>query len=204
MGEEDIANLYQQISQRINRYKLSIITLKNIPKEEVCELFTRVNTKGEKLSTIDLITAYTYKDDFYLKSDEYLGKIFGDSKDLDRLDYSDLDETLFIRIISMIVKGSCKESDLFELGVKDFKDNWNKGADAIKEAIQFLKKLNIDSSVILPYSPMIVSLSYFFYLIKEKRLSFTDELKQAITKWFWVNSLGGNYKSSTNDKIKND
>ncbi len=201
-GEKDIARLYQNIYQRItSKYRLSVITLKNIPKEEVCELFTRVNTKGRKLSAIDLITAYTYRDDFYLKSEEYLGKLSGD---LSSLNYDDLDEMLFIRLISMVVKGSCAESDIFELKAYDFKENWSMAADAIKEAIQFLRDLNITSSLIIPYSPMLISLSYFFYLLRKKRETFTDDVKNRIVKWFWVRSLNGDYQGATNEKVKND
>ncbi|MGV8172074.1 MAG: GmrSD restriction endonuclease domain-containing protein [Candidatus Woesearchaeota archaeon] len=202
--EREIAQLYKKITDRISKYKLPIITLRNMPREEVSELFTRVNTKGQKLSTIDLLTAYTYKEDFYLKGEKYLEGLFGESGKLDKINFSDLDELLFIRLISMMIKGECKESDLFEIKSEDFKKNWDKGSDAIIEAIDFLKKLNITSPIIVPYSPMIVSLSYFFYLLREKGLGLSDEVNVAITKWFWIKSFNGDYQGATNEEIKND
>lgn len=201
-GEEEYANLYHVIYQKLHDYKLSIITLKNIPKEEVAELFTRVNTSGKKLSTIDLITAYTYNDDFYLRGDNYLEKLFGEDGDLDTLNYNDLDPLLFIRLISMIKFDSCTESDLFKLKSKDFKEQWNRASDALIEAVQFLRELNITSSIILPYSPMAVSMSYFFYLLKEKTMS--DDIKKAIVRWFWIKSLNGSYQGATNEEIAKD
>ncbi|PIN84999.1 MAG: hypothetical protein COV47_04460 [Candidatus Diapherotrites archaeon CG11_big_fil_rev_8_21_14_0_20_37_9] len=203
--EKELAKLYQKISHRINKYKLSIITLKNIPREEVCELFTRVNTQGKKLSTIDLITAYTYSDDFYLRGDNYLEKLFGGAGDLERLNYENIDELLFIRLISMIKLGQCAESDLFELKSKDFKENWKIASDSFIEAIQFLRNhLNIMSPTILPYSPMLVSLAYFFYLIRKNRVVETNKIKDSIEKWFWIKSLNEDYRGATNEEIKKD
>jgi hypothetical protein len=203
-SDREIAELYRTVSERIRKYKLSIITLKNIPREEVSELFTRVNTQGKKLSTIDLLTAYTYKPDFYLKSEDYLEGLFGTSGKLDRLNYSDLDELLFIRLISMIKKGECKESDLYEIKSEGFKEHWDKASDAFVEAIDFLNKMNITSPTILPYSPMLVSLAYFFYLMRINKVGLSDELNKVITKWFWIKSLNADYQGATNEEIKND
>jgi len=201
LGEKDIAHLYQDIYQRLKTsYKLSIIQLKNIPIEEVCELFTRVNVQGKKLSTIDLITANTFRDNFYLR--DYLDKLYGEGGDLDRLNYSDIDETLFIRLISIINNKSCKESDLFKLTSRDFKDHWERSSDALKEAIKFLQRMNITSPSILPYSPMLVSLSYFLYLLRGKTLE--DNTEKMIQKWFWIKSFNGDYQGATNEEIKND
>ncbi len=203
-SDREIAELYKTVNDRIQKYKLSIITLKNIPREEVSELFTRVNTQGKKLSTIDLLTAYTYNPDFYLKGEDYLEGLFGTSGKLDRLNYSDLDELLFIRLISMIKKAECKESDLYEIKSEGFKEHWDKASDAFIEAIDFLKKMNITSPTILPYSPMLVSLAYFFYLMRINRVGLSDELNKVITKWFWIKSLNGDYQGATNEEIKND
>lgn len=200
-GEEDIGDLYNSICDRLKtKYKLSIINLQNIPIEEVCELFTRVNIKGKKLSTIDLITANTFKDGFYLR--DYLESLYGESGDLDKLNYSDLDEILFIRLISMIKNKSCKESDLFNITSEEFKDNWEKASDSLKEAIKFLQKMNITSPKIFPYSPMIVSLSYFFYLLRGKTID--EETKRYIKNWFWIKSFNGDYQGATNEEIRND
>lgn len=203
-GDKEFAKLYQNIYHRITKYKLSIITLKNIPKEEVCELFTRVNTQGKKLSTIDLITAYTYADDFYLRGETYLEKLFGESGELEHLNYEDIDELLFIRLVSMIKSEACTESDLFELKSKDFKENWILASDSLKEAILFLRSMNITSPKILPYSPMLVSLGYFFYLIRKNKTPFTDELKRSIMNWFWIKSINADYQGATNEEIRND
>jgi len=203
-SDGEIAELYRTINERIRNYKLPIITLKNIPREEVSELFTRVNTQGKKLSTLDLLTAYTYKSDFYLKGPDYLEGLFGTSGKLDKLNYSDLDELFFIRLISMIKSEECKESALYEIKSEEFKEHWDKASDAFIEAIEFLKNINITSPTILPYEPMLVSLAYFFYLMRINKVGLSDDLDKRITKWFWVKSFNGDYQGATNEEIKND
>jgi len=206
--ERDIAEIYHKITNRIGKYKLSIITLKNIPREEVSELFTRVNTKGQKLSTIDLLTAYTYNSDFYLKDENnYLEALFGNSNTegkLEKTKYNDLDELSFIRLISLIRKGECKESDLFEIKADDFKTYWEIASDSLFDAINFLEKMNITSSVIFPYEPMIISLAYFQYILRVNKIGLSEDIRKDITKWFWVKSFNGDYQGATNEEIKKD
>lgn len=206
--ERDIAEIYHKVTNRIGKYKLSIITLKNIPREEVSELFTRVNTRGQKLSTIDLLTAYTYSSDFYLKDENlYLEALFGNSNiegKLEKTKYNDIDELSFIRLISLIRKGECKESDLFEIKADDFKAYWEIASDSLFEAINFLKKMNITSSIILPYEPIIISLAYFQYILRINKVGLSEDIRKDITKWFWVKSFNGDYQGATNEEIKKD
>ncbi len=200
--DKSIATLYHEVNERLSsNYSLSIISLQNVPIEEVCELFTRVNMRGKKLSTIDLITANTFTDDFYLRDN--LEQLYDETTGLGKLNYDDLDETSIIRLISLIRFGACKESDLFKLKSKDLEDNWDKASNSLKEAILFLtNKLGVASPKILPYSPMIVSLAYFFYLLEDNPQS--DNIKKAIENWFWTKSFNADYLGATNEEIKND
>lgn len=201
--EPKYGELYLQLQKQFENYKLSLITLKNIPREEVCELFTRVNTQGKKLSTMDLITAYTYTDEFYIRGEDYFGKLYEDK--LYNLNFDSIDELLIVRLISIIKKKSCSESDLFELTAQNYKELWAVASDSLIDAIEFLiNKLNIQSPKILPYSPMLISLSYYMYLIRDKKLVFTDEIETKIKKWFWIKSFNGDYQGATNEEIKKD
>lgn len=199
-NNETLATFYHDISERLrNKYPLSVIRLSKIPIEEVPEIFTRVNQKGKKLSLEELMIAKTYKqDEFYLK--DYLDQL---EEDLAKDNYSGLDNVIFLRVISTNNIKSCKEKELLALDFKRIKELWPKSSEAYKLAIKFLKEeLNITAPELIPYPPMLISLSYFFYKLGSKSLK--DEYLDIIKRWFWINCFTGNYQGATLEKIHND
>jgi hypothetical protein len=50
----------------ITKYKLPVVTLKDLTVEEVCPIFERINSSGTRLSTYDLVVAATWSTTFDL------------------------------------------------------------------------------------------------------------------------------------------
>jgi predicted transport protein len=199
-GEEILADFYHDISEVMtNNYKLSIIRLNKIPLEEIPEIFTRVNQKGKKLSLMELMIAKTFKqDEFYLP--DYLDKL---EEVLEKENYSGVDLVLFLRAISTNNIQSCKEKELLSLGHNKIIALWQETTESFLQAIRFLKnELNLQNPEIIPYPPMLISLSYFFFKLKNKILK--PEVKEMVKKWFWINSFTGNYQGATLEKIHKD
>ncbi len=200
LDKEKLAEFYLQLSERLRtKYQLSVIRLNKIPIEEVPEIFTRVNQKGKKLSLVELMIAKTYKqEEFYLK--DYLDEL---DEDLARDKYSGIDNVIFLRVISVNNIKSCKEKELLALNYERIKELWGKSEESFKLAIKFLKEdLNIETPELIPYPPMLISLSYFFYKLGNS--AFKNEYKDILKKWFWINSFTGNYQGATLEKIHND
>ena len=206
--DEKLADFYASVCDRLkNKYKLSVIRLNKMPIEEVCEIFTRVNQRGKKLTLVELMTAKTYKAKTDEQEEFYLIDLLKElSKGLDKEidNYSDaIDETIFIRIISVINKKICRERDLLALSADTIKSLWKESSEAYMKAIRYLKDgLKIDSPYLIPYPPMLVSLAYFFSKLENKPL--TEDIKKTLNLWFWINSFSGNYQGATNEKIHQD
>src|SRR3990167_8515365 len=142
--DEKLADFYASVCDRLkNKYKLSVIRLNKMPIEEVCEIFTRVNQRGKKLTLVELMTAKTYKAKTDEQEEFYLIDLLKElSKGLDKEidNYSDaIDETIFIRIISVINKKICRERDLLALSADTIKSLWKESSEAYMKAIRYLK-----------------------------------------------------------------
>jgi predicted transport protein len=207
-GSEELADFYHDVCDRLkSKYKLSIIRLNKIPIDEVCEIFTRVNQRGKKLTLVELMTAKTFKQEteenegFYLR--DYLDKLNEDFDDYIK-NYSDaIDETIFLRIISVVNSKTCREKELLSLPTNTIMQLWTKSSEAYKKAIQYMKEeLRIDSPYLLPYPPMLAPLAYFFSKLNNRPL--TDDIKKILNSWFWINSFSGSYQGATNEKIHQD
>ena len=205
---EEIADFYHDVCDRLkSKYKLSIIRLNKIPIEEVCEIFTRVNQRGKKLTLVELMTAKTFKQEidgeegFYLR--DYLDKL---NNEIDGYmkNYSDaIDETIFLRIISVINSKTCREKELLSLSTPTIISLWKNSQESYKKAIKYIKEeLKIVSPYLMPYPPMLVSLSYFFSKLENRPL--TEDTKKILNSWFWINSFSGSYQGATNEKIHQD
>lgn len=168
-GHEKEADFYHDLCDRLKtKYKVSIIRLNKMSIEEVCEIFTRVNQRGKKLTLVELMTAKTFKSDdnngqegFFLR--DVLDQL---NSEIDKYlnNYIEvIDETLFLRLISMNHLGMCREKDLLSLEAENIISLWEYSSEAYKQAISYLKQdLKVDSPSILPYPSMLVPLAYFF------------------------------------------
>lgn len=206
--DEKLADFYASVCDRLkSKYKLSVIRLNKMPIEEVCEIFTRVNQRGKKLTLVELMTAKTYKQEingeegFYLR--DYLDKLNNEIDEYIK-NYSDaIDETISLRIISVINSKTCREKELLSLPTATIMSLWKNAQESYKKAIKYLKEeLRIDSPYLIPYPPMLVSLAYFFSKFGNK--PFSEDIKKTLNSWFWINSFSGSYQGATNEKIHQD
>ncbi|KJS14799.1 MAG: hypothetical protein VR69_16085 [Peptococcaceae bacterium BRH_c4b] len=145
------------------------------------------------------MVAKTYKqDEFYLRDnlDELQDYLLKE-------DYDGIDELVFLRTVSVHKTQKCSESDILDIKSDDILALWEKTTTSIIQATRHLKdEIGITSPKILPYSTMLVPLSYFFFRLGNK--TFHEEYKSAINKWFWRSSLSGRYQAHTNEIIHND
>ncbi|MEK6916239.1 MAG: DUF262 domain-containing protein [Nanoarchaeota archaeon] len=206
--DENLADFYSSVCDRLrSKYKLSIIRLNKMPIEEVCEIFTRVNQRGKKLTLVELMTAKTYKqateneEGFYLR--DLLDRLNGEIDDYIKNYSNVIDETIFLRIISVINSKTCREKELLSLSTETIVSLCNKSQESYKKAIKYLKEeLKVDSPYLMPYPPMLVPLAYFFSELDNRPL--IEDTKKILNSWFWINSFSGSYQGATNEKIHQD
>ncbi|MCI4239159.1 DUF262 domain-containing protein [Dickeya dianthicola] len=102
-------------------YEIPVIEIKNRTKEEVGVIFERINNTGTKLNTLDLMTAWTWTEDFHL-----LEEIKSLSDDLDEKGFGKLDPKLILQIISGMIIGSTRTENILNLSAESVRDSWSK------------------------------------------------------------------------------
>src|SRR5690554_4485442 len=65
--DEEKTNKVVEIQSLFQNYELPLVTIKKREKSEVGIIFERVNNTGTPLSTLDLMIAWTWVEDFHLK-----------------------------------------------------------------------------------------------------------------------------------------
>lgn len=185
----------QLMSQFIN-YEIPIITITKRRKDEVSIIFERINNTGTSLSTLDLMIAWTWTEQFDLREEldsllELLGKKgFGDTP-----------EKIILQCLSGILQQSTKTRDIIELSPHDVRNNIPLLVDSLGKSIDFLStEFNMRSRDFLPHSHQIVPLSFFFSKVNTPN---SDQIK-ILRQWFWKTSFSERYSGSTDMKMNDD
>lgn len=177
-------------------YEIPVVTLYNQKKEEVGIIFERINNTGTKLTTLDLMVAWTWGEDFHLRKemDEIL-------EILEQKGFGDTTEKIILQCASGIIAKTTKTKDILSLPPQNIKDNMNLLRESLEKAIDFLAtELNVISRDFLPHAQQIVPMTYFFSKITTPN----QEQSQVIKQWFWNTAFSKRYSGSTDRKMNDD
>ena len=186
----------QKLLSKFSNYEIPIVTITNRAKEEVGIIFERINSTGTKLSTIDLMVAWTWSDDFHLRE-----SINGLLETLEEKKFGSLNEKILLQAISGIIQNTTKTKMILELDPKKVKDTFESLVSAMEKTVDFLStELGCASTELLPHMQQLVPISKFFALGLEQEPKNIAVLK----KWFWKTSFSRRYAGQTDEKMDAD
>jgi len=198
LASKEKQQAFNDVFVAFTEYPFPFVNIKEQPIEVVCDIFERVNTKGKKLTVVDLMVAKTWSDSFDLRV-----KLDDFRKKLAKSDYSEIDDISILQAISCIMVDGCRRADILGLNKEDFAKTWGEAIRAIELGIDFLRNnVGIPISRVLPFSVQIVPPAYFYYKNEFKDPS--DEQARQLIRWFWRSSLSNRYDSGVETKIGDD
>ncbi|MEX0314300.1 MAG: DUF262 domain-containing protein [Allomuricauda sp.] len=194
--DEAQTNKVVEIQSLFQNYELPLVTIKKRDKTEVGIIFERVNNTGTPLSTLDLMIAWTWIEDFHLK--EKFEDIF---ETLEDKNFGSVKNKVVLQCISAIINQTTKTKSILELNPQDVRDNMDLLKTSLEKAIDFLStQFNCASYDFLPRVQQIVPLTYLFSKVHSVTIDQSNYLK----KWFWRTSFSTRYTASTDQKMDDD
>ena len=185
------------LTESFKDYEFPIVTIRERSNKEVCSIFQRINSSGTPLSNLELLTAWTWSDQFDLRREiEELLDILKDKG------YEFIDQSLLMRMLaSLTCNDSIDSDDLVDVDPDVLVDGMKKLKSAVLLAVDFLEgQLKIKNVVFLPFPIMLIPIVNFYASISKPN---SDQLTQ-IRKWFWQTSLTLRYKAGTNRLVLED
>lgn len=187
----------QKLQSKFNNYDIPVVTIKNRSRAEVGKIFERINNTGTKLSLVDLITAWSWTEDFHLldSANELLEEL--EDKGFGKLSYKSI-----LQISAAIIAKSTTTDSVLELKPIDLRNKWETICEALKKCIDFLStELNCKHEEFIPFNQQIVPLSYFFCVCSKPS---AEQFKQ-LKRWFWLTSFSDRYSTGqTTNKMDAD
>jgi hypothetical protein len=190
---DELAKKADSLYERFKEVQIPVLSLETEDKKSVAIVFERVNRKGVPLDTLQLLTAWTWSDDFDLQ------QAFSDLADeLNPFGFDELgeDDNLLLRCCSAFLTGDAGPEKLVDVTGTKVRDRFEEIMNGIKGAIDFLKaQMSVASFKNLPFHTILVPLSVFFAAPTGQQVKTTADQNKILTKWFWRCCFSRRYSS---------
>lgn len=184
---------------RFTSYEVAVVTLRRTRLSEIGRIFERINTRGTPLTTMELLRASTWANDFDL-----FDEIDRVRDALKSKHYGKIDRNLLLRAVAAAAGLGFSKADiegLAHVALGDFRRAIEQTEQAAKLAVDFLwTEIGTPTANDLPYPVQLaVVIEIFRQVPKPTRQQFGE-----IRSWFWRTMLSGYYENWTAGKMKAD
>ncbi len=200
--DESLAKKIDEMQTVFKEVRIPVQLFKTENKATVAIIFERVNRQGVPLDTLQLLSAWTWSDDFQLQAQ------FADlAEQLEPFGFGSVaeDSNLILRCCSAVLGGDASPESLMTLSGETVRNRFTEVLNGIRGAVDFVRSnLSVQSLENLPYANLLVPLSAFFSVSANKEIKYTDVQRQTITKWFWRTCFAKRYSSGLLRNLNTD
>ena len=204
-----VRQLDDETAERVDRMRerfQTVLIPSQITRTEdratVAIIFERVNRQGVELNTFQLLTAWTWSEDFQLQAQ------FSElSDDIASFGFEEIgaDTNLLLRCCSAVLADDASPDALMKLNGDEVRASFDKITNGIKYAIDYVRShFKVAKLGNLPFSTMIVPLSVFFAVSGSKEKNYTREQSNRINHWFWRSAFSRRYSSGVIRNLNTD
>ena len=205
--DRDTLKKIELYKNKLTNYDFSTITIKDYPIEVACEVFSRINTGGKSLTVFEIMVAKTYDEAKKFDLAEQYELLRDGSDDekqcLTAAKFETLPESIIMQCVAAITLRAVRSKDILKIRRETFIDNWEPMKASLFMAIDFIRsQLRVPVSQLVPYPALVVPLTYFFHITKNKKA--TPEQVRFLEQFFYWAGLTERYNSATESKIGED
>ena len=162
-------------------------------KAAVAIIFERINRQGVPLDTLQLLSAWTWSEDFQLQTE------FDALKDeLGPFGFHEVgeDTNLLLRCCSAVVVGDASPEALMALTGEQIRAAFTSIVNGLRGCIDFLRtNLLVQALWNLPYSTALVPLTVYFATDRSEGQPVSDAHRRILLRWFWQSCFSRRYSS---------
>ncbi len=171
-------------------------------KEKVAIIFERINRQGVPLDTLQLLSAWTWSEDFQLQT-EFEELI----AELGEYGFTELsnDISLLLRCTAAILTGSSRPESLVSLNGAVVRSRFHEVVNGIRGALDFIDvNFHLPTIAALPYENCLIPLAVFFSAPENAEVAVTDTQRVLISRWFWRSAFSGRYSAGVLRHLDSD
>lgn len=188
---EEIAEKVDVLYQRFTQARIPVQTFKSDDRAAVAIVFERINRLGVELDTLQLLSAWTWNEDFDLL-DEFQSL----AEDLEPFGFKDVgeDSDLLLRCCAAIISKDATPGAIMSLKGAEIRQRFQEIRNGVLGAVDFVRaSLRANSAAALPFAAALIPLSVFFATTTEQGANPTNEQRQMILRWLWKTFFSRRY-----------
>jgi hypothetical protein len=190
---DEIAERIDAMQSVFKEARVPVQTFRTDEKEKVAIIFERINRQGVPLDTLQLLSAWTWSEDFQLKSE--FEDLIDELSDYGFTELSN-DISLLLRCTAAILTGSSRPESLVKLNGAVVRRRFDEVVNGIRGALDFIEaEYHLPSIENLPYENCLIPLSVFFAVPGNGEVAVNDRQRQTISRWFWRAAFSGRYSA---------
>lgn len=188
------------VQEKFKEAMIPTETFETEDRTRVAIVFERVNRMGVELDMFELLTAWTWSEEFDLQN-----RFTDLSEEFSDFGFANVgsDNDLMLRCCAAILKGDPAPSAMIDINGAKVRDQFDSVETALRLAIDFLRKnLQVRHLKFLPYSAQLIPLAAYFAHEQSKSLPATDTV--TLLRWFWRSTFAHRYSGNPGRNIKHD
>lgn len=198
--DDSIGDKVDELYQKFTTAHIPVQTFKTDDRASVAIVFERINRLGVELNTFQLLSAWSWSEDFDLQA-----KFEELEEELESYGFSDLgsDTDLLLRCCAAIIEGDAKPATIINLSGAEVRERFNEIKNGILGAVDYIKaNLKAYSIKILPFKTIMIPLSVFFSTDKSQAIIPTKVQHSALMIYMWRVFFSRRFSKSLNQLDK--
>lgn len=193
---EEIVGVHQKFVETL----VPVQTFESEDRTRVAIVFERVNRMGIELDVFQLLTAWTWSDEFDLQ--QQFQALAEEFEDFGFEDVGD-DTDLMLRCAAAVLQRDPSPAALVNVNGAEVRAAFGNVAEAIRLAIDFVRaNFQVHHVRLLPYSACLIPLAAFFSIRSNEAI--TDAERAMLTRWFWRSCFSHRYSGNPQRNIRED
>ena len=188
------------VQQRFVTTLIPIQTFESEDRKNVAIVFERVNRLGVELNMFQLLTAWTWSEDFDLQQQfDTLSETFDD------FGFGEVgsDNDLMLRCCAAILVGDPSPTSLIDVNGASVRAQFGSVTKALELAVDFLRRnLSVRNLKFLPYQALLIPLAAYFS--RNQSSATPDSDRQVLLRWFWRTSFSHRYSGNPLRNVRSD
>ncbi len=198
----DLAKRVDDLQKRFQKAQFPVSMVETEEIQKIAIVFERINRKGVPLDTFQLLTAWTWSEDFELKRqfEELAGELepfgfHGVGEDID----------LLLRCTAAVLLNKESAESLLTVRAGDVRAALPRVKMGVKGAVDFLKQnMMIQKLDNMPHPTALIPLVAFFEGDDSRQSALTGDQVKILREWFWRTVFSQRYSSGTKRNLEAD
>lgn len=190
---DDKVTRIDRVYTAFQQTQIPVQVSKTEDKATVAIIFERVNRQGVELDTLQLLSAWTWSEDFQLQ------EAFKDlTEELAPFGFEGVggDSNLLLRCCSAVLSQDASPEALMSLNGNKVRQNFQTVMNGVRYAVDYVRSnFAAESIANLPFTTALVPLSVFFAVPGNSEADITDAQRRQINQWFWRSAFTKRYSS---------